>query len=196
MGYSEKNLEDHIETNLHKVGFKSLLYTEYDRVNCVVSSDLIQFIKENKAPKNLDGIVYWENGKLKINKRKEEKEAGLDESITDYSIFPKEYFKKRFVFEVCDFKVYMGIISSIGCPYNCLFCSCNKLNSLLDFSSSFVIFLKKHLLTVSCLILLFLLLKCFKQLQHCVSSNVTTTSSTAGLTSFNKLHGFFLATCL
>ncbi len=48
MNYTEKNLEDHIETNLHKVGFKSLLYTEYDRVNCVVSSDLIQFIKETQ----------------------------------------------------------------------------------------------------------------------------------------------------
>jgi type I restriction enzyme R subunit len=48
MNYTEKNLEDHIEINLHKVGFKSLLYTEYDRVNCVVPSDLIQFIKETQ----------------------------------------------------------------------------------------------------------------------------------------------------
>jgi len=48
MTYTEKNLEEHIEKNLQKVGFKSLLYTEYDRVNCLVLSDLIEFIKETQ----------------------------------------------------------------------------------------------------------------------------------------------------
>ena len=50
MTYTEKNLEEHIEKNLHQVGFKSLLHTEYDRVNCVVPFDLIEFIKDTQKP--------------------------------------------------------------------------------------------------------------------------------------------------
>lgn len=48
MGYTEKNLEEHIEKNLLKVGFNSLLHTEYDRVNCIIPFDLIEFIKETQ----------------------------------------------------------------------------------------------------------------------------------------------------
>ncbi|MBK7764110.1 MAG: type I restriction endonuclease subunit R [Bacteroidetes bacterium] len=47
-GYTEKNLEEHIERSLHEVGYKSLLHTEYDRVNCIVQSDLIEFIKDTQ----------------------------------------------------------------------------------------------------------------------------------------------------
>lgn len=50
MTYTEKNLEEHIEKNLHQVGFKSLLHTEYDRVNCIVPFDLIEFIKDTQKP--------------------------------------------------------------------------------------------------------------------------------------------------
>lgn len=49
MGYSEKNLEEHIEKNLQQRGFKSLLHTEYDRVNCILPFDLIEFIKTPKS---------------------------------------------------------------------------------------------------------------------------------------------------
>ncbi len=50
MNYTEKNLEDHIETNLQKLGFKSLLHSEYDRVNCLVPFDLLEFIKDTQRP--------------------------------------------------------------------------------------------------------------------------------------------------
>ncbi len=48
MSYSEKNLEEHIERNLINGGFNSLLYTEYDRINCVIPFDLIEFIKDTQ----------------------------------------------------------------------------------------------------------------------------------------------------
>ena len=48
MGYTEKNLEDHIEKNLQNVGFISLLHTEYDRVNCIIPLDFIEFIKDTQ----------------------------------------------------------------------------------------------------------------------------------------------------
>lgn len=83
---------------------------------------IIESIRNNKVP-NTDGVAYYGGGKLKIIKRKEEKELELDDSVTDYSLLHEGYWKKRFIFEITDFQVYMGIISSIGCPYNCLFCS-------------------------------------------------------------------------
>jgi type I restriction enzyme R subunit len=48
MSYTERNFEEHIEKNLHKVGYSSLLHTEYDRVNCVVPSEVIVFIKDTQ----------------------------------------------------------------------------------------------------------------------------------------------------
>ena len=50
MTYTEKNLEEHIEKNLNQVGFTSRLHTEYDRVNCLIPIDFIDFIKETQRP--------------------------------------------------------------------------------------------------------------------------------------------------
>lgn len=55
MNYTEKNFEEHIEKNLHKVGYSSLLHTEYDRVNCVVPSEVIGFIKDTQ-PKEYEKL--------------------------------------------------------------------------------------------------------------------------------------------
>lgn len=48
MGYSEKNLEEHIEQSLVQSGYKSRLFSEYDRVNCSISEDVIGFIKDTQ----------------------------------------------------------------------------------------------------------------------------------------------------
>ena len=56
MTYTEKNLEEHIERNLHTTGFSSLLHSEYDRVNCLVPFDFIEFIKETQL-KAYDKLV-------------------------------------------------------------------------------------------------------------------------------------------
>jgi type I restriction enzyme R subunit len=48
MGYSEKNLEEHIEQSLIQIGYKSRLFTEYDRNLCSISEDIIGFIKETQ----------------------------------------------------------------------------------------------------------------------------------------------------
>jgi len=48
MGYSEKNLEEHIEQSLIESGYKSRLFSEYNRNNCSISEDLIGFIKETQ----------------------------------------------------------------------------------------------------------------------------------------------------
>ena len=50
MNYTEKDLEEHIEKNLNQVGFTSRLHTEYDRVNCLIPIDFIDFIKDTQRP--------------------------------------------------------------------------------------------------------------------------------------------------
>ena len=48
MGYSEKNLEEHIEQSLVKSGYKSRLFSEYDKNNCVIHEDIINFIQDTQ----------------------------------------------------------------------------------------------------------------------------------------------------
>ncbi len=48
MGYSEKNLEEHIEQSLVQSGYTSRLFSEYDRNNCSIKEDVIGFIKETQ----------------------------------------------------------------------------------------------------------------------------------------------------
>jgi type I restriction enzyme R subunit len=48
MGYSEKNLEEHLENSLIQVGYKSRLFSEYDKVLCSISDDIIGFIKDTQ----------------------------------------------------------------------------------------------------------------------------------------------------
>lgn len=48
MGYSEKNLEEHIEQSLVQSGYKSRLFSEYDRINCSISEDIIGFIQDTQ----------------------------------------------------------------------------------------------------------------------------------------------------
>jgi type I restriction enzyme R subunit len=48
MGYSEKNLEEHIENSLVQLGYKSRLFSEYDRINCSISEDIVGFIKDTQ----------------------------------------------------------------------------------------------------------------------------------------------------
>ncbi len=48
MNYTEKNLEEHIEKSLNQSEYKTRLYTEYDRINCSISEDIIGFIKDTQ----------------------------------------------------------------------------------------------------------------------------------------------------
>jgi type I restriction enzyme, R subunit len=48
MAYTEKNLEEHIEQSLLKVGYTPRLFSEYDRNNCAINHDIIGFIKDTQ----------------------------------------------------------------------------------------------------------------------------------------------------
>ena len=45
---NEERFEKRIENSLIQHGFKPLLYTEYDRVQCLIEEELIKFIKSTQ----------------------------------------------------------------------------------------------------------------------------------------------------
>ncbi len=48
MEYKEKHLEEHIEVSLVQSGYKSRLFSEYDRTLCLINEDIIGFIKDTQ----------------------------------------------------------------------------------------------------------------------------------------------------
>lgn len=90
--------------------------------------NLINALLKNKSVENIKGIVYYKNGRLVVNKRDNAGYSGdLDElHAIDYNFLNKKYWNKKFAPEIYDFKVSTGIITSIGCPFNCIFCSCKS----------------------------------------------------------------------
>lgn len=86
---------------------------------------LLDAISKNKSIDKIDGLVYHKNNKIIINSRKEETEEDLDElHVIDYTLLNKKYWEKKFIPELCDFKVSTGLLTSIGCPFDCIFCAC------------------------------------------------------------------------
>ena len=80
MGYSEKNLEEHIEQSLVQLGYQSRLFTEYDRNLCSIGEDVIGFIRETQGKeykKLIDQYGYDTQNKLLTRINNEISSRGL-----------------------------------------------------------------------------------------------------------------------
>ncbi len=85
--------------------------------------ELIEAIRHHKNVGNIKGLIYYKNNKLVLNKKREDL-SNIDELFPlDYGLLNKKYFEKKFIPEIYKFEVSMGLMTSIGCPYNCRFCS-------------------------------------------------------------------------
>jgi len=73
--------------------------------------------------RNIDGIAFYDNGKLVMTNRRNPIEPLDNIPIVDRRFLNKGYYTKKKLFA----KEYYGIedtlITSRGCPYNCVFCS-------------------------------------------------------------------------
>ncbi len=83
--------------------------------------ELIDAIISNKDISKIKGIIYYKNNKLIFNKKREFSKE-LDWKI-DYSLLNKTYFRKAFVSPLYKFESSIGIMTSLGCPFRCRFCS-------------------------------------------------------------------------
>ncbi len=85
--------------------------------------ELIEAIRAKKSISKIKGLVYFKNNKRIVNKKREDL-SNIDELFPiDYSLLNKKYFDVKFIPEVYKFGVSMGMMTSIGCPFNCRFCS-------------------------------------------------------------------------
>jgi len=85
--------------------------------------ELIEAIRTKKSVHKIKGIVYFKNKKLIMNKKREDL-ADIDDLFPlDYTLLNKGYFKKNFIPDSFRFGVSIGMMTSIGCPFNCRFCS-------------------------------------------------------------------------
>jgi len=86
------------------------LYIKYD---CLPTSEI----------SNMNGVVFYENGKIKI------KESSAKIPNLDCLPSPYKYFLKPN-------RIRTNLISSVGCPHNCYYCSAKVINPFLRFYSA------------------------------------------------------------
>ena len=90
--------------------------------------ELMDLLKKNKniIPKkdlgNIKGIVYFDHNKLIQTGRREFIKNLDDIPMLDWSIIDRRYFRKNIVFTERPV-VSVPIITSRGCPFNCIFCN-------------------------------------------------------------------------
>ncbi|MBU3912755.1 MAG: B12-binding domain-containing radical SAM protein [Nanoarchaeota archaeon] len=85
--------------------------------------ELIDALKMNKNLGEIKGLVYYKKDKLIENK-----ERALSPDLDsvhkiNYNFLNKRYFEKKFIPEIGNFGVSLGMMTSVGCPFNCRFCS-------------------------------------------------------------------------
>ncbi|MFC2119045.1 type I restriction endonuclease subunit R [Bacteroidota bacterium] len=70
MNYTEKKFEDQVEDLMNEQGWKSLLFTEYDRNLCQISNELISFLRESQQ-KEFEKLTiqYGEDTEKKLTRR-------------------------------------------------------------------------------------------------------------------------------
>jgi len=85
--------------------------------------ELIKKLQSNQSVKKIQGLIYHEKDIVKKTERRKASN-NIDHLFPiDYSLLNPGYFKTKFIPEVYSFGVSCGMMTSIGCPYDCRFCS-------------------------------------------------------------------------
>ncbi len=90
--------------------------------------------------KRICGLVYWENAKLVKTPEAELIDNIDDIPMPDSSLLDRNYFRKKWIFWDETMGRSMKIITSRGCPYNCVFCASRKIWKIVRLHSAERIF--------------------------------------------------------
>lgn len=104
-------------------------------------AELVELYRIKKKFKSTDlgkinGLVFWNNGKLEITNKRELINNLDDIPIPDYKYIDDRYFDKKPIIGLDMVKRRGWIITSRGCPYKCVFCSTKQLWDKVRFHSS------------------------------------------------------------
>jgi anaerobic magnesium-protoporphyrin IX monomethyl ester cyclase len=86
------------------------------------------------------GIAYWKNARLVRNPDAELISHIDDLPLPDYSLLDKNYFRKKWIIWNGRMGRSMKILTSRGCPYNCVFCASSKIWKIVRLHSAQRIF--------------------------------------------------------
>jgi radical SAM superfamily enzyme YgiQ (UPF0313 family) len=90
--------------------------------------------------KRIRGIVYWENAEL-VRTPEAELIDNIDNiPVPDFGLLDKNYFRKKWIIWNEAMGRSMKIITSRGCPYNCVFCASRKIWKIVRLHSAERIF--------------------------------------------------------
>lgn len=78
---------------------------------------------DSKDLMEISGLVFWDNGGLKITARRPLIENLDSISMPDYKYINKAYFEEKPIIGQGDFRRRGWIITSRGCPFKCRFCA-------------------------------------------------------------------------
>lgn len=85
--------------------------------------------------KKINGLVFWNNGKLEYSSKREPV-ANLDDlPIPNFKFVSPKYFKREEIPSISDVGIKGYLMSSRGCPYRCVFCSTCKFWGRMRFNS-------------------------------------------------------------
>lgn len=73
------------------------------------------------------GLIYWDNGKIRRTADAQLIDNLDDIPVPDSSLLDKNYFRKKWIIWNETMGRSMKIITSRGCPYNCVFCASKKI---------------------------------------------------------------------
>lgn len=87
--------------------------------------DVAEKVVENDKLEKVEGIIYWQNNKVKINKRKKLLTGEeLDRlPFPNWNLFP---YKKYRYYPLLYREPAVSMLSSRGCPFACYYCSYSK----------------------------------------------------------------------
>lgn len=105
---------------------------------CKILHEEGSFIPEKL--RDIFGLVYWDNGKL-VKTPPAQPIRNLDDiSMPDFGLLDEHYFKKKWINWTETTGRLMHIITTRGCPYNCVFCATKRFWKVVRFHSAKRIF--------------------------------------------------------
>lgn len=103
------------------------IISEGEQTFTEVIKSFVKFKKLNYSDlMNIDGLVFYKNNTIHVTQTRKFIEPLDSIPLPAWSLVNKNYFRKKALVTFGEFGRHGVILTSRGCPYNCVFCSTRK----------------------------------------------------------------------